>query len=128
MITDAKIGLTAGSMIHVESLVNGTMLPPDMDYHPARATDFLANGQVRRMGGAWAEWHFTEITPEMADALAAYCPGGSATVFIRTRTNRNNDTYANFQAVMVWDEEESLLNFQRRRKKLTIRFYDLVTV
>lgn len=126
MITDAKIGLTIGSMTHVEALASGTMRPPDMEYHPARATDVLANGQIRRMGGAWAEWHFTELTPAMVDALAAYCPNGSAMVYIRTRTNRNDDAYANFRAIMVWDEEESLLNFQRRRQKLTIRFYDLI--
>lgn len=126
MITEAKIGTTLAGMVFVESLLSGTMRPPDMDYRPGRSVEFLANGQVRWVGLPWAEWIFTEITPPMVDALAAYCPEGSASVFIRTRTNRNNDEYKDFSAVMVWDENETFKHFLRRRPELTIRFYDLV--
>lgn len=128
MITEAMIGTTIENMVHVESLLSNTMRPPDMDYHASREVETLANGQIRRIGLPWAEWIFIESTPDMVDALAEYCPSGSAVVYIRTRTNRNNDEYKDFVAVMTWDESETIKNFLRRRPELRIKFYDLVEI
>lgn len=124
-ITQAKIGTTLENMEYVESLAGGTMRPPTMDYQPAVRRERLANGQIRLLGLPRATWEFVELTPEMIDALRAYCSGGSVSVYIQTRTNRNDDEYKVFSAVMIWPEDESLAHFQRRREKFILEFRDL---
>lgn len=99
-MADYKIGTTLSGMTNIESL--GVPVPRSRFQAGERVA--LANGGVRELGWGRAEWEFPILTMTQRNALRNYCPSGSAAVYIRTMTNE--DAYANYQAMMIWPEEE----------------------
>lgn len=65
----------------------------------------LGNGSVRRVGYQLATWNWKILTKNQRDALKAIHTSGSGTAYIRTPID--NLTYDDFQAIMLWPEEEN---------------------
>lgn len=100
-----KIGTTKEGMASIESLA--TPLPaPRARYQPGSERVTLASGQERWIGWPVAVWEFPQLTEAQRDALRGFCSGASATVYIATLIDSAGKTYDDFQAVMVWPEEE----------------------
>ena len=75
------------------------------------------------MGFPVATWSWDVLTRAHRDALRVYCPGMSSAVYIRTKTMDSSDSYANFNAVMVWPTQDEERDTERRIKlKITFRF------
>jgi hypothetical protein len=53
--------------------------------------------------------------------LLAYCTGKSARVYIRTTNDPSNNTFATYQAAMLWPDDDNLNNVD-----FVIQFRDLV--
>jgi hypothetical protein len=123
MAYEFKIGTTSLNKTLLSALA--TPVPdPKTDYKPFVELVNLGNGKVRGMGAPTVTWSWGYLTREQRDMLRTYCTGASASVFIRTRTNDNADTYDDYSAVMIWDENEA--QDATRRIGLSVTFRNLV--
>ncbi len=100
-----QIGTTMGGLVNIESLP--TPLPNMKSYYKQFSELVtLANGASFGRGFASAEWRWNLLTRPQRDQLRTFCPGTSAAVYIRTRSNDNEDEYKYFQAIMHFPIEE----------------------
>jgi hypothetical protein len=113
-----EIGSTFGGMTNVESLTVPLAAPK------ATAPDFsqpidLADGLVR--GGGWLTmtWSWAFMTQAQYDQLRTFCSGKSAAVFIATR--KDDFTYDDYTAVLVWPEQPERDSGRVRDLVLTFR-------
>ena len=119
-IDDYQIGLSSGSMVSLANIpaVSGSgtvnVDPPRSTFTPYMDEQQLVSGQVRGVGYPRATWIWDSISREARDALRQYCPGKSASVYIKTKTMDSSDSYHIYSAIMVWPTQEEPRNFQRR--------------
>jgi hypothetical protein len=123
---DYEIGLTAGSMVNLADLgaAPGVSYPKSSPMFFAQTTT-LADNTERGIGLPVTVWHWTVLPQEMRDQLRAFCPGASATVYIRTRALDANSTFHIYQAVMVWPSQSEIYD-ARYRTDFTIEFRQMV--
>jgi len=73
-----------------------------------------------------AYWTFPLLSLDERNQLKSFCPGYSATVYIRTK--KDDDTYANFQCIMNWVDDDTSGRWFGERKEIIIEFVNLVEV
>lgn len=113
-----EIGPAGGLMTNIESL--GTPLEiPRSEYYPYARTVNLGNGGKRGVGFPMAAWTFPILTVEQRDQLKVFCPDASGEIYIRTK--KNDDTYANFSAMMIWPENEERWYAHKRNYQILFR-------
>ncbi|HZU86602.1 MAG TPA: hypothetical protein VFF78_03895 [Anaerolineaceae bacterium] len=95
---------------------------PQSTYRPTSTDVRLGDGSVRGMGFPVATWHWGFLSAAQRDQLRALCPGQSAAVYIRTV--KDDLTYDDFSAVMVWPSEEE--RAAGRVLDFTLEFHRLV--
>jgi hypothetical protein len=130
-IYDYQIGSTSGSMLKLENLsLSGSPSPvdyPRSTMKPYADTLPLVSGQVRGLGYPTTTWMWGVITRAQRDTLRQFCPGQSATVYIRTKTMDSGDAYGNYSAVMVWPTQEEERDSTRRMDlKIVFKTMELI--
>ncbi len=125
-ISDFKIGTTLAGMTNLEALT-APISAPRTPFKPWATSVVAASGVSIGKGFPSCQWIFSQLTPAQRDQLRAFCTGKSATVYIRTMTNDSSDSYANYQAIMAWPDDEKRDPTKRHdRLELTIAFTMLV--
>ncbi len=114
------IGTTTANLTELSAL--GLTDPKAFFKQGVRRT--MVNGQARDTGAPQAVWRWGFLRQAARDVLRTYCPGASATVYIRTRKLDNSDAFEVYQAIMIWPEEEDLDGY--RRIGFDIQFRQLV--
>ena len=115
---DFMIGLTEMDLTNVEEL-GEPLEAPKSEYSPYARTVNLGNGGKRGVGFPMASWTFGLLTVEQRDQLKEFCPGASGEVVIRTKLN--DDTYADFQATMLWTDVEDRWYGVKRNYQILFR-------
>ena len=121
---DFEIGLTIGAMTNLFDLVPLVHYPKTA-YHPYAGTVDLDDLTQRGVGLPSVTWHWTTITQPERDILRTYCPGASAVVVIRTRTNDNSAIFKYYTALMVWPSNAEEYD-ARTRQGFDIIFRNMV--
>lgn len=98
MSIEYEIGSTYGGMSSVLPLVG---VWPDSVFYPWAAEYFDADGYSYADGYPSCTWTFHGLSQVGVQALRALCPGRSAAVYIRTRTD-DDDRFHDFRAIMHW--------------------------
>lgn len=111
-----EVGLTLLSTLNI--------VAPKHTYKPYARTTILGNGRKKGLGYPEATWHWDYVTKDQRDAIRAYVDNLSKEVFITTRVE--DDSYADFSAIMNWVEEEE--KDAGRRFDLNIVFTHLIEV
>lgn len=101
-MVEYKIGTTLGGMTLLSSLATPVPWPRATFSMGERTT--VASGAARDLGWMSAEWLFPLLTDAQRDQLRTFCTGASATVYIRTQDV--DAVYRNYQAVLVWPDDE----------------------
>ncbi len=121
------LGLSSGAIVDLAD-IGGLTEPipyPKSEFRDYAAYRDLANGSVRGFGFPMAAWHFAFLSPEQYAALATFKSGPSSVVYITTK--RNNDTFDDFRALMIWPEDEPLRE-STQKPDFVIRFRMLEAV
>lgn len=99
-----EIGTTLEGMTNVEQLTEA--LPaPRSTYQDYSALVQLGSGGMIGQGFPAATWVFGTLTTAQRDQLKTFCPGASATVYIKTKLGSEAsgaDEFAVFTAIMTW--------------------------
>lgn len=123
--TSAMIGTSVETAVLVNSLNSNFMYGPLMSYVPFASYEELSSGGRKGRGKPIITWEIPQATPEMADALAVYCPNlVSSEVVIYSRTSRTSDEYAWFSCTMNWPSDEDIKGLTR--EVLRISFTDCI--
>lgn len=117
-MAEFEIGSTLVGMTNIEALATPLELPKS-EYYPYARTVNLGDGGRRGVGYPMAAWTFPLLTVEQRDQLKSFCPDASATVYIRTKLN--DDTYADFSAVMIWTDTEDRWYGVKRNYQILFR-------
>ena len=126
MAHEFEIGETLEEMTNIAELETPFVEEaPVSDYMPYARTVNLGSGRKRGIGSPVATWNFPLLTLAQRNQLKEFCEGASAEVYIRTKTHE--DTYADFQAVMIWPEGESRWA-GGEKKNLNIQFRNLILI
>ena len=115
---------TAMTPTNLEALAT-PVIPPKSTFFPSASKVTLADGSDRAVGAPTATWHWGFLRQTQRDMLRTFCPGTSATVYIRTYTKDLTSAPKYYQAVMHWptDAEETDAS---RRIDFTIKFDQMV--
>lgn len=101
MTTDYRIGLSIGTLATLSGL---SVTDPDpLPVHYAKREE-LGDGTIRGVGYLMAEWRWARLYTSELNVLRTYCPGESASVYIKT-LNRNGG-WQGFSATMIMPEVE----------------------
>lgn len=100
-LIEIKIGTTLGNMVTITSL--GLADPHPTPVHYAERLD-LGSGGVLDTGWQQCSWRWAILDPADVNILAAYCPGTTANVYIKT-LKRGGGT-AVYSAIMIWPQVE----------------------
>ncbi len=89
---------------------SGNVFDPDWSFQDFAAAIDLNDGSTQGQGFPIAKWRWNHISEANRAVLRALCPGLSANVYIRTKTN-DLDLYGvavweTFSAVMKWTETD----------------------
>ena len=114
-----QIGGTLLGMVTLESL---GITEPETSFNPYSQEIILGDGTVFGMGWGEGEWHWNFLTAAQKAILKTYCTGQSAVICIRTR--KNDNTFANFEAVAVWTHADKLR--ASRTLDFTLRFQRMI--
>ena len=112
------IGLTEMDLTNIEEL-DVPLESPKSEYEPYARIVNLGSGGRRGVGFPRAMWTFGLLTVEQRDQLKEFCPGASAQVVIRTKLN--DDTYMNFDATMIWTDNEDRWFSVKRNYQILFR-------
>lgn len=123
-MAEFEIGSTLMGMTNLESLSTPVPLP-QFDYVPFARVVNKGNGGTRGIGFPVATWIFGILSIDEYNQLRTFCPGASAEVYIRTRVD--DDSYADFQAKLVWPNDGQGRWFGNR-KNFILTFRNLVAV
>lgn len=116
-----SIGATEAEMVTLQAI---GLPAPYYEYAAATGSITLGDGSEQAVGAPATSWHWGFLTANQRSALKSYCPGRSAEVFIRTKID--DETYADFQAILVWPNSE---NRQASRVvDFTIDFRNMVVI
>jgi hypothetical protein len=98
---------------------------PKTAYHPGAGTVDLDDLTQRLVGLPSVVQAWSTITQVERDMLRTFCPGASAAVVIRTRTNDNSAEFLYYTCTMVWPslQEEYAT---RTRQSFSITFRKMV--
>jgi hypothetical protein len=118
MAHEFEIGTSKGTMTNLSALAT-PVTAPRSGYLPYAKTVRMGDGSMRGLGAPIAQWDFPLITLEERDMLKTFCTDLSTTIYIRTKLN--DDTYADFSAVMHWPEKEERW-MAGVKQSLSIRF------
>lgn len=119
------IGTTPGNLTALSAL-GAQGIPDPKPFFTQGARRTMISGQDRDTGAPRAVWRWGFLRQAAREALRAYCPGASATVYIRTRKLDSADAFETYRAIMVWPEEEDLDGF--RRVGFDVQFRQMVAV
>lgn len=125
-ISDYQIATTQVGLTNVNALAT-PVSDPRSTYTPYAEEIALSSGLVRGMGYPTATWSWDIISRAERDMLRTFCPGKSATVYIRTKTMDTADSYHTFQCVMVWPTQDEERTYQRRMQ-FKISFKTMVLI
>lgn len=101
MAYEFEIGTVVDETVTLTSL---GVPAPKYEYGLYAGEIILGDGTARGVGFPVTAWHWTFLTDAQRTALRTYCPGKSASVFIRTI--KDDNTYADFEAIMIWPTHE----------------------
>lgn len=121
MAYEFKISTTEEGLTLLQTLGVST---PRYDYSLFAGEIVLGDGSARGVGFPVAVWHWAFIQSAERAILRGLCPGKSAQVFIRTL--KDDNTWANFEAIMIWPNSE-----ERQAGRVigfTLEFRNLVAV
>jgi hypothetical protein len=105
MATEYEIGTAPGSMTNLRDLPVPLYEPePGSGVSEWSRTYFRGDGLRAGDGFPTNVWRFTMLTQEMVNQLRQFCPGISASVYLRTLNP--DGTWATYSAVMDWDEKQ----------------------
>ena len=119
-----EIGTDISAMTNYFDLA--TRVPyPKTAYHPYAGTVDLDDLTQRGVGLPSVVQSWNILAQPCRDMLRTYCPGASASVVIRTRTNDNSAEFLYFSCVMIWpvDAEEYDARF---RQSFSITFRNMI--
>jgi len=117
----------------LEELIWDAGIPnnPDSSYVPHSEVVRSLSGRSYARGYPTATWHWDVISAANRATLRSFCPGASAEVYIRTRTNEievsGQDVFIDCLAVMNWmagEEEQEV----KKNLGLDIIFTHLIEV
>lgn len=117
-MAEFEIGATEEELTNIEILAE-PLDPPKSEFFPYARTVNLGSGGKRGVGFPMAAWSFPLMTVEQRDQLKTFCPDASGEVYIRTK--KNDDTYAIFQAIMIWPENEDRWYGIKRNYQIVFR-------
>ena len=123
-MAEFEIGTTFGGLTNIEALSEPLPLPKS-NYLPYARTPNKGNGGTRGVGSPIAQWAFGVLTVEQYNQLKTFCPGSSADIYIRTKLD--DDTYADFQAKMIWPNDPQD-RWYEHRKNFTVIFRNLILI
>ena len=123
-MAEFEIGTTLEGMTSLEELEQPVPLP-QFDYMPFARVVNLGSGGTRGTGSPVAQWTFQLLAIEEYNQLRTFCAGASTEIYIRTRVD--DDTYADFQAKMIWPNEGQN-RWYGNRKNFTLTFRNLVLI
>jgi len=98
---------------------------PKSTFSPYSSVVELADGSKRGVGAPVATWHWDFLPQTMRDQLRTFCPGASASVYIRTYTKDNALSPHYYLAQMIWPTQSEETQ-ATRRMDFTIEFRQLV--
>ncbi len=113
------IGSTLAGMQEIRDM---NIPAPQSTYRPYSTDIRLGDGSMRGMGFPVATWHWGFLSAVQRDLLKSFCVGQSALVYIRSI--KDDLSYADYQAVMVWPTEEE--RAAGRVLDFTLEFHRLV--
>ena len=119
-----EIGTDISAMTNYFDLA--TRVPyPKTAYHPYAGTVDLDDLTQRGVGLPSVVQSWTILDQPARDSLRTFCPGASAPVVIRTRTNDNSAEFLYYVCTMVWPSlaEEYDAKF---RQAFSITFRNMV--
>jgi beta-xylosidase len=102
-----EIGTALNAMTNFAELTTPVHYPKTA-FHPYAGMVDLENNSQRGVGLPSVALQWATITQAERDQLKVFCPGNSAVMYIRTRTNDNDAEFKYYQAQMIWpslDEE-----------------------
>ncbi len=123
-MAEFEIGTTEGGMVNLDTIIEDDHMPKS-NYLPYARVHNKGNGGTRGVGSPVATWTFPILSVEEYNVLKAYCPGSSSDVFIRTKLD--DDSYADFQAKMIWPNEPQNRWYGERRDFVII-FRNLILI
>jgi len=103
-VGDFKLGTSVGALANIESM--SPALPVPRVTRPVYELVKLGNGAYREVGFPVCEWEWAQLTKAQVAKLRTFCSGSSGAIYLRTLTDINGSTYANYLAVMVWPDDE----------------------
>lgn len=121
---DVKIGETFEEMTSLDELET-PVEAPKFEYFDYEDTITLEDNTERGIGFPMAIWTFPYLESAWRNQLKEFCPGASAHVFISTKLP--DDTYADFEADMIWPKKEPIRSMDLKTD-FVIEFRNLVPV
>ena len=123
-MAEFEIGTTEGGMANLDTIIDDDHMPKS-NYLPYARVHNKGNGGTRGVGSPVATWSFPFLSLAEYNQLKSFCPGSSADVFIRTKLD--DDTYADFEAKLIWPNEPQDRWYANRRN-WTITFRNLILI
>jgi hypothetical protein len=125
-ILSFEIGTTYGNRVNVETLSTLPNMGPASEFYDYSEALPTGDGARTSRGKPYAIWKWEgHIDIALFNALRVYCPGASASVYIRTLQD-DYSTYAYYTATMIWPELDSYTRDAKGYKGVIIRFENLV--
>lgn len=112
LVVDYSIGTTVGNLVTLDTL---GLPAPHATFLEFTVAVERADALIAGLGRGLAVWSWGFITQSQYNALrTGYCTGKSASVVIRTL--KDDGTFANFNAVIIWPKQavpknESIIGF-----------------
>jgi hypothetical protein len=122
MIGSVAAGLA--NMTNLAALATPVRFPKSSPMFYAQ-TITLADNTERGIGLPMTPWHWTSLPQDMRDMLRSFCPGASASVYIRTRGLDVGSGFKSYLAVMVWPSLAETYD-ARYRTDFTLEFRQMV--
>jgi hypothetical protein len=107
-----EIGPDYANLVNVETLSDTPNMAPAARYLEYSDVVRTGDGGAFGRGSPVIEWAWASFMPaDLFDELRQICPGASADVMIRTRTERGGETdtddYTYYECFMLWPELSS---------------------
>jgi hypothetical protein len=122
-----EIGDDYAGLVNVETLTDTPNMAPAARYLEYTETIRTGDGGAFGRGSPVIEWAWAGFMPaDLFDELRKICPGASAPVMIRTRTERGDETdpddYTYYECIMLWPDLTSYDYRAGQYSGVTIRF------
>lgn len=119
------IGTSAETITDLQDL-DVPITYPKSAYLPTAVTKKTGANTKRGFGLPVAYWTFPLMSLDERNQLKSFCSGYSATVYICTK--KDDDTYAKFQCVMNWPDDDTSGRWFGERKEIIIEFVNLMEI